>query len=171
MIRYILILLIIITSCVTETKKNVTENKDWSVEHSIDFNKELHQREELAIKIYLEHHKDLKMLETGSGIRYQFAENRPGHGPKAHLGDQVTVNLSIDLLDGTSCYKSDTIPYQFVLGRSDHESGLQEVIQLMRPGQKTKIIIPSYLAHGLLGDSEIIPPQSILLIDVELISI
>jgi len=171
MIRYILILLIIITSCVTETKKNVTENKDWSVEHSIDFNKELHQREELAIKIYLEHHKDLKMLETGSGIRYQFAENRPGQGPKAHLGDQVTVNLSIDLLDGTSCYKSDTIPDQFVLGRSDHESGLQEVIQLMRPGQKTKIIIPSYLAHGLLGDSEIIPPQSILLIDVELISI
>jgi FKBP-type peptidyl-prolyl cis-trans isomerase len=171
MIRNIFILLIIITSCVTETKKNVTENKDWSVEHSIDFNKELHQREELAIKIYLEHHKDLKMLETGSGIRYQFAENRPGQGPKAHLGDQVTVNLSIDLLDGTSCYKSDTIPDQFVLGRSDHESGLQEVIQLMRPGQKTKVIIPSYLAHGLLGDSEIIPPQSILLIDVELISI
>ena len=51
MIRYVFILLIIITSCVTETKKNVTENKDWSVEHSIDFNKELHQREELAIKM------------------------------------------------------------------------------------------------------------------------
>ena len=111
------------------------------------------------------------MIETGTGVRYQFAENRSGTGDNAKLGDQVSVNISIALLDGTLCYETDSIPDQFVLGRSDEESGLQEVLQLMRAGQKTKIIIPSYLAHGLLGDSEIIPPQSILLIDVELISL
>ena len=111
------------------------------------------------------------MIETGTGVRYQFAENRSGTGDNAKFGDQVSVNLSIALLDGTSCYETDSIPDQFVLGRSDEESGLQEVLQLMSAGQKTKIIIPSYLAHGLLGDSEIIPPQSILIIDVELISL
>jgi len=40
----------------------------------------------------------------------------------------------------------------------------------MKPGDKSKVIIPSYLGHGLLGDSKRIPPQSILLIDVELLS-
>jgi FKBP-type peptidyl-prolyl cis-trans isomerase len=171
MTKYVYLAICILFACEVKDPEPEVKKGKWSVEHSIDFNQELHEREELAIKIYLEHHKDLEMIETGTGVRYQFAENRSGTGDNAKFGDQVSVNLSIALLDGTSCYETDSIPDQFVLGRSDAESGLQEVLQLMSTGQKTKIIIPSYLAHGLLGDSEIIPPQSILIIDVELISL
>lgn len=171
MSKYVYLAICILFACEVKGPEPFVKKEKWSVEHSIDFNQELHEREELAIKIYLEHHKDLKMIETGTGVRYQFAENRTGTGEFAKLGDQVSVNITIALLDGTSCYETDSIPDQFILGQSDEESGLQEVLQLMQVGQKTKIIIPSYLAHGLLGDSEIIPPQSILLIDVELISL
>lgn len=157
--------------CACESTSGETENKEpWSMDQSVDFNQELHQREELAIEIYLAHHKDLSMTRTNSGVRYQFAKNRYGHGDVAKIGNEVAVEMKIQLLDGTLCYETDSIPYKFLLGLSDEESGLQEVLQLMKAGQKSKIIIPSYLAHGLLGNSKTIPPQSILLIDVALIS-
>ena len=54
---------------------------------------------------------------------------------------------------------------------SNEESGLHEALQLMKVNEKARLIVPSYLAHGLLGDSEQIPPQSILLIDVELLNL
>ena len=158
-------------SCTQENENVEKESKDWSLDHSVDFNQELHKREELAIEIYLEHHKDLKMMQTGSGLRYQLAENRVGIGPNASIGDKVNLNLTIQLLDGYVCYETDSISDQFILGMSDEESGLHEALQLMKKNEKARLIVPSYLAHGLLGDSEQIPPQAILLIDVELLSI
>ena len=162
---------LVLSSCIQEEENNQMEHKDWSMDHSVDFNKELHQREELAIEIYLAHHKDLKMNSTGSGLRYQLAENRVGYGDKARIGDQVSVDIEITLLDGRLCYKTDSIPDNFMLGMSNEESGLHEALQLMKANEKARLIVPSYLAHGLLGDSEQIPPQSILLIDVELLSL
>ena len=162
---------LVLSSCLQEEENNQLEPKDWSMDHSVDFNKEIHEREELAIEIYLAHHKDLKMISTGSGLRYQLAKNRVGVGAKARIGDRVSLDLKIELLDGQLCYKTDSIPNQFILGMSNEESGFHEALQLMKVNEKARLIVPSYLAHGLLGDSEQIPPQSILLIDVELLSL
>jgi FKBP-type peptidyl-prolyl cis-trans isomerase len=41
----------------------------------------------------------------------------------------------------------------------------------MRKGEAAKLILPSYLGHGLLGDRQSIPPQSILYIDLKLIEL
>ena len=166
-----LISFLILFSCTQDKENGQEKSKEWSMDHSVDFNKEVHQREELAIEIYLAHHKDLKMISTGSGLRYQLAENRVGIGKRARIGDYVTLDLKIELMDGRLCYQTDSIPDQFILGMGDQESGLHEALQLMKTNEKAKLVIPSYLAHGLLGDSKQIPPQSILLIDVELLNI
>jgi peptidylprolyl isomerase len=55
-----------------------------------------------------------------------------------------------------------------VVDKSDKESGLNEAVKLLSIGDKAKLILPSHLAYGLLGDFDKIPPQSILLIDVQL---
>jgi FKBP-type peptidyl-prolyl cis-trans isomerase len=41
----------------------------------------------------------------------------------------------------------------------------------MKKGVHAKLILPSHLAHGLLGDRDKIPPQSILYIDLELVEL
>jgi FKBP-type peptidyl-prolyl cis-trans isomerase len=42
----------------------------------------------------------------------------------------------------------------------------------MRVGEKARLVMPSHLAHGLLGDMDNkIPPLSPLIIDIELIAI
>ena len=60
---------------------------------------------------------------------------------------------------------------EFSIDKSDEESGLNEAVKFLSVGDKAKLILPSHLAHGLLGDLDKIPPQSILLIDVQLIKI
>ena len=85
------------------------------------------------------------------------------------IGQEVWLDLTIKLLDGTTCYTSeDSEDEVFIVDKSDKESGLNEIVKLLTVGDKAKIILPSHLAHGLLGDFDKIPPQSILLIDVQL---
>jgi FKBP-type peptidyl-prolyl cis-trans isomerase len=51
------------------------------------------------------------------------------------------------------------------------ESGIHEGIKLMRVGEKSKLVFPSHLAHGLVGDLKDIPPLSPLVVDIELIEL
>jgi FKBP-type peptidyl-prolyl cis-trans isomerase len=75
-------------------------------------------------------------------------------------------------LDGTSCYKTNSDEFEeFVIDKSDIESGVQEGIKKMRVGDKAKLIIPSHLAHGLIGDMDKIPPLTVIVVDIHLIGL
>jgi len=168
--------LLLILSCRNENDTEQTvetpiTQPEWSSNHSVDFNQEIHVREEIDITLYLEHHKDLKMKQSSSGLRYTIVENNQLNETLAQEGDVLDLDLKIELLDGTLCYETDSVPERLVLGRSERESGLQEALAMMKKNDKAKLILPSYLAYGLLGDSESIPPQSIIIIEVELLNI
>ena len=168
------LVLLLIFSCRNESEQTAQvsiADPQWSSNHSVDFNREIHALEELGIAIYLEHHKDLKMKQSISGLRYQIIGNNNSNEVLAQEGDVLTLDLKIELLDGTICYENDSIPETIVLGRSDRESGLQEALVMMRKNDKAKLILPSHLAYGLLGDSKSVPPQSIVIIEVELLNI
>jgi FKBP-type peptidyl-prolyl cis-trans isomerase len=42
---------------------------------------------------------------------------------------------------------------------------------LMRTGSRAKLIVPSHLAFGLLGDLKKIPEQAVLVYDIELVEV
>ena len=111
------------------------------------------------------------MTETNTGLRYQIVQKGSEEQPLAKEGDFVSVHLKIGLLSGRVCYETDSIPDEFILGKSDRESGLQEALKMMRVDDFATLIMPSYMAHGLLGNSENIPPQSVLVVDVELLNL
>ena len=79
----------------------------------------------------------------------------PGIVPKASSGMRATVNYRIELLDGTFCYSSDSLgAHVFKVDEDQIESGIHEGIKLLGKGGKAKFILPSHLAHGLLGDQD-----------------
>jgi FKBP-type peptidyl-prolyl cis-trans isomerase len=147
--------------------------KDWSMGHSVDYNQEVSAREDLAIKFYLEHHKGLEMTTSSSTLRYQIVSSNAQNKKSVEVGNLVSVKMKISLLDGSTCYESDSIPDQFILGKSDLvSSGLHEGILLMNESDKAKLIVPSVIGYGLLGDeSKNIPAQSVLIYDVELVTV
>ena len=120
--------------------------------------------------MYLEQHSNWRMVSTGSGLRYFVYQQ--GNGVKAEEGMTAQVETEISLLDGRQCYKTAADEMEeFVIDKSDIESGIQEGIKKMREGDRAKMIIPSHLAHGLVGDLDKIPPLSVIVVDIHLLGL
>ena len=114
--------------------------------------------QELEIYAFIEKHK-YEMTATGTGLRYQIYQTSEGDSAKPGL--VAHVNYELQLLDGTVCYSNKGQKARsFVIEHDYVESGLHEAISYMRVGEKARIVMPSPLAHGLLGDRDCIPPFS-----------
>ncbi len=142
----------------------------WTKNNSSDLGRNIAIQEEIDIKLYLELHKNWEMTTTGSGLQYFIYEEGEGQSPKTK--DIVEVEYSISLLDGTVCYLMPPDEYTEVkVGQSEVETGLQEALKLMKVGDRMKLIIPSHIGHGMLGDREKIPPLTTLVVDIRLLDI
>jgi FKBP-type peptidyl-prolyl cis-trans isomerase len=114
--------------------------------------------------------RGFKMEHTGTGLRYMILN--PGTDPKASSGMRAKVNYRVELLDGTLCYSSDSLgPHVFKVDEDQIESGIHEGIKLLGKGGKAKFILPSHLAHGLLGDQDKIPAKSSVVYDIEVVEL
>jgi FKBP-type peptidyl-prolyl cis-trans isomerase len=165
------LLIILIDSCRPEKLDQEKPKSSWSENHSVDFNREINEREQLQIRLFLEHNKSLKMNLTNSGLRYMIYK-KGNNDSFAKSGQTVYARLKIELLNGTVCHETPKGETEnFVLEHSDKESGVHEALRFMKKGEHAKLILPSHLAHGLLGDRDKIPPQSILYIDLELVEL
>lgn len=133
----------------------------------IEDNKKKHNKETKEIKKFIDKNK-WPMQETKTGLHYWIYEN--GSGKQAKFDDVVTISFKVSLLDGTLCYEaSDSDPRQFKIGMDNVESGLHEVLQLMKEGDRCKAILPSHLAFGLTGDSDKIPSSASVVYDIHLL--
>jgi FKBP-type peptidyl-prolyl cis-trans isomerase len=109
--------------------------------------------------------------ETDSGLRYKIIQE--GNGKKASKGATVSVHYKGQLLDGTefdSSYKRKQ-PIDFAIGVGQVIAGWDEGIQLLKVGDKARMVIPSNLAYGSKGAGGIIPPNAPLIFDVELMDV
>ncbi|KJD33429.1 peptidylprolyl isomerase [Tamlana nanhaiensis] len=109
--------------------------------------------------------------KTESGLRYQIIQE--GNGKKAEKGKTVSVHYKGQLADGTvfdSSYKRNA-PIDFPLGMGQVISGWDEGIQLLKVGDKARLVIPSHLGYGSRGAGGVIPPNATLVFDVELMDV
>ncbi len=112
-----------------------------------------------------------KATTTASGLQY--IEIQEGDGPNPQPGETVAVHYRGTLEDGTEFDNSYDRgePITFALGRGRVIRGWDEGIALLKVGGKAKLIIPPDLAYGESGVEGVIPPNSTLTFEVELISI
>lgn len=159
---------LVLFSC--NQKEDKPDPISWTKEKSTKMNENFALQEELDIKMFLENRKSWKTKKTGSGLRYYIYHQ--GNGEQATSGLEAEIKYKIQLLDGTLCYQTDSLETKsFKIDKSDIETGVQEGIKKMRVGDKAKLIIPSHLGHGLIGDQDKIPPLTTLVIDLELINL
>ncbi|MCB0412700.1 MAG: FKBP-type peptidyl-prolyl cis-trans isomerase [Bdellovibrionales bacterium] len=105
---------------------------------------------------------------TDSGLQYKILKEGTGKQPKED--SIVSVHYKGTLIDGTefdSSYKRDK-PAEFPVGGVI--KGWTEALQLMKEGAKWELYIPSDLAYGAMGRPSI-PPNSVLVFEVELLKI
>ncbi len=160
--------LLIFCSCGEEEQQ--PKPVQWDIQKSTEMNKELAVEESINIDLYFAQHENWEVKQTGTGLRYVILKKTDGAIPKP--GMDAKTQYRISLLDGTEVYKTDPDELDiFRVDKSEMESGIHEGIKLMRVGEKAKLVFPSHLAHGLVGDLDKIPPLSPLVVDIELIEI
>jgi FKBP-type peptidyl-prolyl cis-trans isomerase len=109
--------------------------------------------------------------KTDSGLYYKLIQE--GSGAKAEAGKTVAVHYKGMLADGMvfdSSYNRGT-PIEFPLGMGQVIPGWDEGIQLLKVGDKARLVIPSELGYGSRGAGGVIPPNATLVFDVELMEV
>lgn len=109
--------------------------------------------------------------KTDSGLRYQMIQK--GNGAQAQKGKKVSVHYSGQLENGKvfdSSY-SRKKPIEFTLGIGQVIDGWDEGIALLKVGDKARFVIPPHLAYGTGGAGGVIPPNAVLVFDVELMDV
>ena len=169
----LLFLCLILNSCNNNEAKQIDvspktdqENNELIKNQFIKANQQLMQKENDEMDYYAKSHQ-LNFTRTGSGIRY-FVYKPSIKGDSIKDNMQITLNFTLKLMDGTLCYSSKTEGSRtFFVGHEDIESGIHKGLKYLKRGDKAILLIPSPLAHGLLGDFNKIPPQMPIVYDVE----
>ncbi|MBO7200283.1 MAG: FKBP-type peptidyl-prolyl cis-trans isomerase [Bacteroidales bacterium] len=119
--------------------------------------------EETEIDGYVKRRRwtDMKRMENGLRIwEYQ-------KGEKAiNYDDEVVFSYSVQSISGKDIYVNelDTI----VVGRNEPNIGLDKAMLFLHHGSKAKLILPSHLGYGFIGDSDRIGTNMILVYDIEI---
>lgn len=159
-------------SCFSCQNKQQAQPKQKQInveKEKIAVNQEIIRRDNADIELIAKRY-NWDLIQSESGLCYQIIAS--GKGEKAQSKDIVKIKGRIVLPNGKEVYnsKNDGIK-EFRIDRSEDAVGLHELVKLMRAGDKARAIIPSYLAYGISGDGEQIPPIALLICEIELIKI
>jgi FKBP-type peptidyl-prolyl cis-trans isomerase len=160
------IFILSIISCNTNREAKRVDLKP-AVKDMTELNRYLVQKDREIIENYIER-KNLSMTESPTGLWYHIKNK--GNGDFLADYYKIAMNYECALLDGTQCYSSDSLgPKEIVLGKTKLEPGLDEGLRLLKQGAEALFILPPFLAYGLIGDGNKIPPRATIIYSVKIL--
>tara|TARA_B100000073_G_scaffold98390_1_gene78216 strand:+ start:846 stop:3650 length:2805 start_codon:yes stop_codon:yes gene_type:complete len=112
--------------------------------------------------------------ELGDNLIVGIKREAPEDAPRALPGVIVKMNYTGWLPDGCifdSSYLPGKLPLSFLLGNNQAIAGIEESIITLRKGHIARIVIPPEKAYGTKGVSGLIPPNSPIYFEVEILDI
>ena len=96
-----------------------------------------------------------------------------GTGAEAKPGQSVSVHYTGTLTNGSKFDSSRdrNEPFEFSLGAGMVIKGWDQGVAGMKVGGRRKLTIPPELGYGPMGYPPVIPPNSTLIFDIELIEV
>ena len=138
-----------VTGSVVTSSETEKEDKDAPY---VEGNKNIMRRENDEMQMFIRRY-GWQMQRTPTGLYVQILE--PGRGNQYVENDRVAVAYRTFLLSGEMVYCSDSDGVKrFVVNRSEEIDALHEAVQLLRPGAKARLVIPSHLGYGVAGDGD-----------------
>ena len=115
--------------------------------------------------------RSVSLVTLKYGVKY--GDISVGCGPEVHSGETVAVEYTGWLADGVQFDTSRTQgrqPVQFQLGQQQVLPGFETGVSSMRVGGHRRIVIPPAPGYGAAGVPPVIPPNSTIVIDAELVA-
>ncbi|MCO5248999.1 MAG: FKBP-type peptidyl-prolyl cis-trans isomerase [Chitinophagales bacterium] len=151
-----------------EEKQNAARLK-MQAEAQARFEKQVEADKAVIAKYVKDNHLQVEYLP--SGLAYY--KTKTTDGQQIQSGDNVEVHYTGRLLDGTKfdSSKDRNQPFVVQIGANRVIQGWEQGIPVFKVGEEGTLIIPSYLAYGERGAGGVIAPNSVLLFDIEVLSI
>lgn len=111
----------------------------------------------------------LDVQMTPNGMFYII--DNPEEGKLAEYNSQVSIHYTGRLLNGKVFDSSHNRGEPLYINLGQVIEGWRQGVQMLKPGGKATFLIPSDLAYGTHGFSGLIPPNSCLRFEVELIAV
>jgi len=105
---------------------------------------------------------------TATGLQYKIITE--GSGPSPTESSTVTIHYTGRLVDGTVFDSSVDSGEPIVYPVNGFISGWIEGLQLMKAGGKMELYVPANLGYGARGAGGAVPPNAVLIFEMELIS-
>jgi FKBP-type peptidyl-prolyl cis-trans isomerase len=153
-----------------EMKKLITDLTERAQRDRMrKFQEKIVKNAEESQKFLEENRKKEGIRTTESGLQYVVLEE--GSGASPGVEDFVTVQYRGNFIDGTEFDSSYAKGEPQKVKTDGVIKGWTESLQMMKVGSKWKIFLPPDLAYGRRGQGEWIPPNKVLVFEIELLSV
>jgi FKBP-type peptidyl-prolyl cis-trans isomerase len=111
--------------------------------------------------------------KTNTGMRYVILREGESGAPSPKPGNYVAVLYVGKLLAGKTFdqVQDPEHPFKFRVARDQVIQGWDQILQLMKRGEKRLVIIPPELAYGFRGQPPNIPRNATLVFEIDLLEI
>ena len=134
------LILLLGVSCRTPIQERPEDNTQFYKYSFLSTNKYIRERNRELIIAFADR-AGWNLSETPTGLWYSITQ--PGEGEPVQQGRLVSYVYTTRLLDGTICYRTDTIsPKKIVVGKGNVEAGLEEGLLMLREGSSARFVIP-----------------------------
>jgi len=125
-----------------------------------------------AAEKFLEHNKTKPgIVVLPSGLQYKMLSSNAGSGASPTLLDFVTIHYKASFPNGAVFENTYEKNQPKSIGINQMIPGWAEAIKLMKVGEKWEIYVPPYLAYGEAGYPPVIPPNALLIFELELLAV
>ncbi len=109
------------------------------------------------------------VITTPDGLQYRIIEEGNGQQPTAE--DSVTVHYKGSLVDGKVFDSSYDRHEPLTLRLNQVIEGWRKALPMMKQGATWELVIPPSLGYGNAGVPNVIPPNSVLIFQIQLVGI
>ena len=146
---------------------NIMDQKDMELYMSSRF----HTGEDVEMEILENYIKNANITAVPTESGLYFIEKNEGSGDYIEQGDEVVVNYTLTLADGSLVETTlGSEPMVYIVGREKFISGWEEAIAKMKKGSVATVIIPSKIGYGAEGKGDI-QPYSTLIFEIEIVDV
>lgn len=117
-----------------------------------------------------EHGQQEGVVTTSTGLQYKVLNTGPPNGQPPSLNSKCVCHYRGTLISGDEFDSSYGRGSPSTFKPNQVVAGWTEALQLMRPGDKWRLVLPSQLAYGDRAQSKI-PAGSVLIFELELITV
>lgn len=158
------------TAMTDSTSRLLTDalRNDRRVKHDAELKAQAEKNKKDADNFLSENKKKSGVVTLPSGLQYKVLTMGTGRKPKAH--DMVEVNYHGTFIDGKE-FEDSTSHSPATFSVNGVIRGWKEALLLMPAGSKWVLYIPPDLAYGEIGSGNVIPPNALLIFEIELLRI